>query len=73
VIGIAGMAGALGGILMQAASGRIKEMTGSYLIMFVVAGSIYLVSVLVVHTLAPRLVPPALGTGKVKDEDLREL
>jgi ACS family hexuronate transporter-like MFS transporter len=73
VIGIAGMAGAVGGILMQAASGRIKEMTGSYLTMFVVAGSIYLVSVLVVHTLAPRLVPPALGTGKVKDEDFRDL
>ena len=28
VIGIAGMAGAVGGILMQAASGRIKELDG---------------------------------------------
>src|SRR5439155_17423829 len=31
VIGIAGTVGAVGGILMQAASGRIKEQTGSYL------------------------------------------
>ena len=60
VIGIAGMAGAVGGILMQAASGRIKEQTGSYLAMFVVAGSIYVLSVLVIHGLAPRLSPVEL-------------
>ena len=63
VIGIAGMAGAVGGILMQAASGRIKELTGSYLTMFVVAGSVYVLSVLVIHALAPRLAPAALGPG----------
>ena len=57
VIGIAGMAGAVGGILMQAASGRIKDVTGSYLTMFVIAGSVYVLSVLVIHALAPRLAP----------------
>jgi ACS family hexuronate transporter-like MFS transporter len=57
VVGIGGMAGAVGGILMQAMSGRIKDWTGSYLAMFVLAGSVYLFSVLVVHLLAPRLVP----------------
>lgn len=57
VIGIAGMAGAVGGILMQAASGRIKEWTGSYLLMFIVAGSVYVLSVAVIHALAPRLAP----------------
>jgi ACS family hexuronate transporter-like MFS transporter len=64
VIGIAGTSGAVGGILMQAASGRIKEQTGSYLAMFVVAGFIYVLSVLVIHGLAPRLAPvelPASG------------
>jgi ACS family hexuronate transporter-like MFS transporter len=60
VIGIAGMAGAVGGILMQAASGRVKDMTGSYLTMFVVAGSVYVLSVLVIHGLAPRLAPADL-------------
>jgi ACS family hexuronate transporter-like MFS transporter len=57
VIGIAGMSGAIGGILMQAASGRIKELTGSYLTMFIIAGSVYVLSVLVIHGLAPRLAP----------------
>ena len=60
VIGIAGTAGAVGGILMQAASGRIKDLTGSYLTMFIVAGSVYLLSVLVLHVLAPRLAPVQL-------------
>jgi ACS family hexuronate transporter-like MFS transporter len=67
VIGIAGMSGAVGGILMQAASGRIKELTGSYLVMFGIAGSVYVLSVLVIHELAPKLEPAALeadfGTG----------
>jgi ACS family hexuronate transporter-like MFS transporter len=55
VVGIGGMAGAVGGILMQAMSGRVKDWTGSYLTMFVIAGSVYVLSVLVVHLLAPRL------------------
>ena len=60
VIGIAGMSGAVGGILMQAASGRIKDLTGSYLIMFVTAATVYVLSVLVIHLLAPRLEPARL-------------
>ncbi len=67
VIGIAGMSGAVGGILMQAASGRIKEATGSYLTMFVIAGSVYVLSVFVIHTLAPRLAPVAFETGPEED------
>ena len=67
VIGIAGMAGAVGGILMQAASGRIREWTGSYLAMFMIAGSVYLLSVLVIHALAPSLAPAPLGPGTRAD------
>jgi MFS transporter, ACS family, hexuronate transporter len=63
IVGIGGMAGAVGGILMQAASGRIKELTGSYLTMFVVAGSVYLFSVLLIHLLAPRLAMVPLAGG----------
>jgi ACS family hexuronate transporter-like MFS transporter len=61
VIGIAGTAGAIGGMLTQAASGRIRELTGSYLTMFLIAGSAYVLAVLVIHALAPRLAPAALG------------
>ena len=64
VIGIAGMAGAVGGILMQAASGRIKDLTGSYLTMFVIAGSVYVLAVLVIHGLAPRLEPAAIDRDR---------
>jgi ACS family hexuronate transporter-like MFS transporter len=65
VIGIAGTAGAIGGILMQAASGRIREMTGSYLTMFLIAGSAYVVAVLTIHGLTPRLAPAAIDRGRV--------
>jgi MFS transporter, ACS family, hexuronate transporter len=67
VIGIAGMSGAVGGILMQAGSGRIREWTGSYLAMFVIAGSVYLLSVLVIHCLAPSLEPVPFGAGTMTD------
>jgi ACS family hexuronate transporter-like MFS transporter len=60
VVGIGGTAGAVGGILMQLASGRIKDLTGSYLIMFLIAASVYVLSVLVIHALAPRLEPVVL-------------
>ena len=55
VVGMGGLAGALGGMVMQAAAGVIKEVTHSYLIMFVIAGSVYVLAVIVVHLLAPRL------------------
>jgi ACS family hexuronate transporter-like MFS transporter len=60
VVGIGGTAGAVGGFLMQLASGRIKDLTGSYLPMFLVAASVYVLSVLIIHALAPRLEPVAL-------------
>jgi ACS family hexuronate transporter-like MFS transporter len=64
VIGIAGTAGAVGGMLMQAASGRIRELTGSYLTMFLIAGSAYVLAVLVIHGLAPRLAPAAIDRDR---------
>ncbi len=62
VVGIGGTAGAVGGILMQLASGRIKDLTGSYLIMFLIAASVYVLSVLVIHLLVPRLEPVFLDS-----------
>ncbi len=55
VTGFGGMAGALGGIIMQMASGRIKEATGSYLIMFVIAGTVYFLAIVLFHLLAPKM------------------
>ncbi len=63
VVGIGGMAGAVSGILMNMAAGRIKDLTGSYLAMFIMAGSVYLLALLAVHALAPRLKPAELGGG----------
>jgi MFS transporter, ACS family, hexuronate transporter len=54
VTGLGGMAGALGGFLFQMAVGRIKEATGSHQIVFIIACSIYLVSVVLMQLLAPR-------------------
>ena len=62
VVGIGGMAGAVGGILMQRGAGRIKDLTGSYLTMFLIAASVYLLAVLVIHALAPRLEPALIET-----------
>ena len=39
---------------MQLAAGRIKEATGSYLIMFIIAGNVYLLALFLFHVLAPR-------------------
>ncbi len=60
VVGIGGMAGAVGGILMQMSAGRIKDATGSYLAMFIIAGTVYLLAFAVTHLLAPRLKPVEL-------------
>src|SRR5438034_5907026 len=54
VVGIGGMAGAVGGILMQSASGRIVEATGSYQRIFLIASVVYVLSVVAIHILSPR-------------------
>lgn len=54
VVGLSGMAGALGGFLFQLGVGRVKDLTGSYLVPFVIAGTIYLVSVGLMHLLVPK-------------------
>jgi ACS family hexuronate transporter-like MFS transporter len=57
VVGIGGMAGAVGGMMMSLLVGAILQQTGSYLPIFVMAGSLYLLALLVIHALAPRLLP----------------
>ncbi|WP_298331282.1 MFS transporter [Asticcacaulis sp.] len=55
VIGIGGMAGAIGGMLMTTFNGYILEFFKSYQPIFFVAGSAYLIAILVIHTLTPKL------------------
>lgn len=55
VVGFGGMAGAFGGMLIAKLTGYILETTGSYLPVFLIAGSTYLTALLMIHLLAPRL------------------
>jgi MFS transporter, ACS family, hexuronate transporter len=55
VIGIGGMAGAVGGMLFTEFVGQMLQATGSYRILFILAGSVYFVALMVIHVLSPRL------------------
>lgn len=57
VVGIGGMAGAIGGMLMAKIVGYALEWTGSYMIPFLMAGSAYLVALGLIHALTPHLSP----------------
>ena len=57
VTGIGGMAGAIGGWLMAKVVGHVLQWTGSYMIPFAMAGSGYLLALIVIHALTPRLEP----------------
>jgi ACS family hexuronate transporter-like MFS transporter len=57
VVGIGGFAGAMGGVVMNWGAGWVKQNTGNYEIMFLIAGFAYLVALLVMHLLVPRLEP----------------
>ncbi len=60
VIGFGGMAGAVGGMLIAKLTAYILQVTGSYVPVFLIAGSAYLLALAVVHLLAPRLEPAQL-------------
>ncbi|MBA2341720.1 MAG: MFS transporter [Pyrinomonadaceae bacterium] len=55
VVGMGGMAGAIGGMLIAKVAGYLLEFTGSYVPLFIIAGSAYLVALLVIHALVPRM------------------
>jgi len=58
VVGIGGMSGALGGVMLQVITGVILQKTpGNYTINFIIAGSVYLVALAIVHALSPKLEP----------------
>jgi MFS transporter, ACS family, hexuronate transporter len=61
VVGIGGTAGAVGGMLIAAGAGLVLQFTGSYLPLFLIAGSAYLVALAIIQALTPKLAPAALG------------
>jgi ACS family hexuronate transporter-like MFS transporter len=58
VVGIGGFAGAVGGMLIATAVGHLLQWTGSYVPVFLLAGAAYLLALVVIQMLAPRLTPP---------------
>lgn len=74
VVGIGGMAGALGGATMAVGTGYILQSTGqNYSIVFTIAGTLYLIALAIIHLLVPRLEqvddvergPGALSVGTI--------
>ena len=60
VVGMGGMAGAIGGMLIAKLVGYTLQWTGSYMIPFLISGSAYLVAVACIQLLSPRLEPAKL-------------
>ena len=57
VVGIGGFGGAVGGMFIAAFTGWMLQVTGSYVPMFVIAGSVYLIALAFIHLLTPRMEP----------------
>lgn len=55
VVGFGGMAGSVGGMIFSASAGLILEFTGSYMSLFLIAGSVYLLALLFYQLLVPRI------------------
>ncbi|KRA58426.1 hexuronate transporter [Caulobacter sp. Root655] len=57
VVGIGGMLGAFGGMVFSKYIGQVLDQIGTYTPIFLVAGSAYLIALLVVHILTPKMEP----------------
>jgi ACS family hexuronate transporter-like MFS transporter len=57
MVGLAGTAGAIGGLLIATFVGLLLQLTGSYVAVFMMAASSYVVALALIHGLAPRLTP----------------
>ena len=63
VIGIGGFGGAVGGMLIATFTGWLLQVTGSYVPVFVIAGSAYLVALIAIQLLVPKLEPARIEKG----------
>ena len=57
VVGLGGMAGAVGGMLVAKVTGYLLEWTGSYAPVFLLAGTAYFIALAIIHALVPTLEP----------------
>jgi ACS family hexuronate transporter-like MFS transporter len=57
VVGIGGFGGAIGGMFIATFTGWVLQISGSYLPMFVIAGSAYLSALVLIHLIVPRMQP----------------
>jgi len=55
VVGIGGTLGAVASVGLQIGTGYIVQLTHSYLPLFLIAGSAYLVALAIIHSLSPKL------------------
>jgi MFS transporter, ACS family, hexuronate transporter len=60
VVGIGGFAGAMGGFFLNMGAGRLRDMFGSYVPVFLLASVAYLTALALIHLLVPRLAPARL-------------
>ena len=60
VVGIGGTAGAVGGMPMAKYAGWVLDSIGSYTPLFVVAGTVYLLALGILHLLSPRYAPAVI-------------
>lgn len=63
VVGIGGMAGAIGGMLIAEIVGHVLQWTGSYGVPFFIAASAYLIALMFIHILSPALTPAPIGAA----------
>ena len=61
VVGLGGFAGAVGGMMIAKLTGYILQTTGSYMPVFIIAGTTYLVTLLILHLLVPKLEPARIA------------
>jgi len=60
VVGIGGMVGAIGGMVMSKYAGYVLEKLGTYTPIFAVAASAYILALIAIHLLSPKLEPVEL-------------
>ncbi|HEY6451959.1 MAG TPA: MFS transporter [Steroidobacteraceae bacterium] len=63
LVGIGGTAGAVGGMLLSKYTGWVLDRVGSFAPIFALGGSAYVLALLVVHVLSPRLAPARVGSN----------
>ena len=60
VVGLGGMAGAIGGMFIATGAGFILQFTHSYVILFMICGTVYLLALLIFQLLAPKMQAAAI-------------